>query len=583
MSYVPNLAAEYVRRAVDSLYSGQSAVFMQSLLLGDRTDFYSDAALKTAMSRAGIMHVIAVSGMHICFLIDSVRRVFGNSRRTALILLPLIWFFVLMTGASPSAVRAGFMQSMAVAAMLFRRENDSITTLSFALAVILLFSPESAASVSLQLSFAAVAGMMLFSDRIYGFILSAVPAVKRSKALSYLAGIISPSVAVMLLTVPLTAYHFGSVQILSPISNIFILPAVSVCFCAGYASVLLLPAVPFFAQAAAFIADIACRYITFCARLIADIPFASLYLSNRLNLVWVVSVYADALGCYLLYRFRFNNRGGLLALCTAAYALVSLGAVIAGTGHYYRSIEGCFTAVDVGQGQSIAVISGDETLVIDCGSSNSYIDSGQRTGEYLLSCGREKINLLLLTHLHSDHVSGVSSLLEYIGVDEIVISRDSAADEDRLDEICRAAEEHGTRVTFLVSDSRASIGNISLELYSPPYNDSDNENESCICALVSIGDNSLLVTADSPGDYEERLAEMHDLSGTDVLSVGHHGSKNSTTDAFLDKLGPVTAIVSVGPNRYSHPSDEALERLHRHGCSVYRTDEDGIIEIILGD
>lgn len=583
LTYIPNLAAQYVTQTIKDLYSEQSSVFMQSLLLGDKSDFYTDVALKTAMSRAGIMHVIAVSGMHICFIIDTSKRIFGNSRRTALILLPLIWFFVLMTGATPSAVRAGFMQSMAVAAMLFKRENDIFTTLSFALAVILFFSPDSCTSVSLQLSFTAVAGMLLFSDRIYNIISGSRPDVKGSRFFSYIFGVIASSVSVMLLTVPLTAYHFGSVQILSPLSNIFILPAVSLCFCTGYASVLLYSFLPFAAKAAACIADLLCRYIGFCATAISDVPFASLYISNRLNLLWVVSVYLVILCCFFLYRKKFRNHGSHLALCAFAYAVVSLFAVVIGTRHYYSNIDGCFTAVDVGQGQSLAVISGDETVVIDCGSSNYNIDSGQRAGEYLLGCGRSRINLLLLTHLHSDHVNGVPSLLEYVKVDEIVLSKDASSDEENLNIICQAADNHGTRVTFLTSDSNVSIGDINLELYSPPYSYSKDDNEACISSLVSIGQNSMLVTGDSPSEYEKRLCSMHDFSGTDVLIAGHHGSKNSTSDLLLDELGAVTAIVSVGPNRYSHPSDEALLRLKNHGCSVFRTDEAGSIELILGD
>lgn len=583
LEYLPNKASEFVKHAITTLYSGQSSVFMQSLLLGDKTDFYSDFALKTAMSRAGIMHVIAVSGMHICFVIDSIRRVFGNSRRSALIILPLIWFFVLMTGASPSAVRAGFMQSMAVTAMLFKRENDAFTTLSFSLAVILLLSPDSCTSVSLQLSFASVAGMMLFSDRISDYLRKKIPSVNKSKILSYLSDSIASSVSVMILTVPLTAYHFGSIQILSPISNIFILPAVSVCFCAGYISVLLLPFLPLFAGVPAFIAQIACSYITFISGLIAKIPFASLYLSNRLNLAWVISVYVVLFICFLLYRFRLRSRSGLLVIFVCAYAVVSLVTVITETRHYYQMIPGCFTAVDVGQGQSLVVISGDKTVVIDCGSSNSNIDAGQRTGEYLLSCGRKKINLLLLTHLHSDHVSGIRSLFEYIDVDEIVVSKDASADEDQLIEICLTAENHGTRVTYLVSDSETNIDDINMKLYAPPFSFSSDENESCICALVSIGDDSMLVTADSPREYEERLCAMHDFTGTDVLIVGHHGSKYAASETLLNELGPVTSVISVGVNRYSHPSDETIKKLLEHGCTVYRTDINGSVELILGD
>lgn len=232
--YMPVRIKYEIDGLIDRIFPADTSSFMKSLLLGDKRDFYKNQSLRISMRRAGIMHVVAVSGMHVSFFVSFILLLLGKGRRQSFLCLIIVWVFIAVTGMPHSAVRAGFMITMLLIAPIFRRENDAITSLTFALMVILIFNPFSAMSTGLQLSFGAMAGIMLFSEKIYRVLTSKI----KNKAWEYIAGILSSSFGVLVLSMPLTAIRFGSVQILSPITNTFILWALSICFCGGFVACL---------------------------------------------------------------------------------------------------------------------------------------------------------------------------------------------------------------------------------------------------------------------------------------------------------------------------------------------------------
>jgi competence protein ComEC len=164
--YFPKLMARALLTAVESVFPADTSLFMKALLLGDKTELYSDYDLYYALSKTGFMHVVAVSGMHIAYLMGFMQGLMRSRKRAALFGIPLMLLFIAMTGAGPSVMRAGFMQICMLLAPLAKREEDSLTSLSVSLAVLLLLNPSACASVSLQLSFAAMAGIILLTPRM---------------------------------------------------------------------------------------------------------------------------------------------------------------------------------------------------------------------------------------------------------------------------------------------------------------------------------------------------------------------------------------------------------------------------------
>ena len=290
--YSPLYFSQLLQDKIAQLYQGNARILMTALLTGDRTHF--DDTLYSQLSETGVTHVTAVSGMHCAFLFGVVRLLVKSRRKAALIGMPLLFFFMLMVGAAPSVTLACFMIAILSAAPLLHRENDSLTTMSAALLLILMGNPYAAASIGLQLSFLSVAGILLFSNRIYGALSGKHRdgAAKRQSAVWRLVlSALSTTVSASLFTLPLVAYYFGCVSLISPLTNLLCLWAVSFSFYMGILSLLVgfvyLPV----AAVLAIPASAALDYFMAVVRLFAQIPYHAVYTSNAYLPGWIFYVY----------------------------------------------------------------------------------------------------------------------------------------------------------------------------------------------------------------------------------------------------------------------------------------------------
>ena len=560
-------------RRVDSVFPQDVSPFLKALMLGDKQDFYQDDALYVSMSRAGLMHVAAVSGLHIAFLVSLLVFLLGRGRKSALVCIALVWGFVLITGSSPSAVRAAFMQTLLLLAPVLRRENDPVTSLSAALAMILAACPWAAKSVSLQMSFSSMAGIIFFFEPIYRALTRRLPKGRAKKPLSDLCAVLASSVSVMVFSFPLTALHFSYVPLLSVLSNIACIWAVSLCFCGAWIACAL-AGIPLLGVLSAWLCTAMARYILAVARMVAAFPYSVLYMKTGGAFAWMLFCYAMLALWALLKRKKRVFR-----LLPAALALLALVLIFWRADSYYRRND-TFSVLDVGQGQCVTAFAGDATLVIDCGNISSIENAGAVAGEYLRSCGRNSIEILMLTHLHEDHADGVTMLMEMLPVDTLILPADADRSAALYNEIIQCAQIHGTSIVELDGPAQFQCGRILLDVFK--HSDRGDENERCLMARVSVGETDMLVTGDVSKKLERRLTELADLSGTEILVVGHHGSRYACSEELLAELGGGLAVVSSGYNNYGHPAEETLERLREYGYNVLRTDESGTIEILAG-
>lgn len=571
LSFGQNISRAVCRRA-EELFPADTVPFMQSLLIGSRSGLYADAGTYTALNRAGMSHIVAISGMHVAFMIAVVQLLFGLSRAGALGCIAAVWVFVTASGGSPSAARAGVMQTLLLIAPAFSRECDAATSLSSALAVLLIENPFAAGSASLQLSFGAVAGLLLAAGPLSDTLYSLLPRRLRWDIRRGISNIIAAPIAVLVFTVPLTALHFGYAAVLSPLANLLCLWAVSLCFCGGYLACLIGAIAAPLGAAAAWLISWLARYIVFIAKLVSAAPFAAIYMNDAFNIAWLCL----SCGFFALSAYAALPPAARLALPTAASAL-TLAALLLANSLGSRLGAGTVTVLDVGQGQCISIFSGESTVLIDCGGLYSLDNAGDTAASYLLTHGRRRVDALLLTHLHADHANGVTQLLQLTEVGELILPDGVEDGDGLLPGILAAAEARGTAIHLVTRDETLTAGDISLTLYAPA--ESGDVNERCMLIRASIGNYDMLVTGDAPEAVETAFAASHGLGGTELLIVGHHGSRLSCGQALLDALGAETAVISVGCNYYGHPAEETLERLARSGYNVYRTDLNGNVKI----
>ncbi len=211
-------------------------------------------------------------------------------------------------------------------------------------------------------------------------------------------------------------------------------------------------------------------------------------------------------------------------------------------------------------------------MLIDCGGPMSA-DAGGLAADYVESRFLRGVDVLLLTHLHSDHANGVEKLLWRVPVRTLLLPASADDEDDLLLGILDAAEARGTDVRVISEDQALELGTLRAEIYA--LLGDGNDNERGLIVSGHCGDFDFLVTGDAGTQTEKALLRRTNLPREELLVVGHHGSRYATGAALLRQTRPVCAVVSVGANSYGHPTQETLDRLAECGTAVYRTDQSG--------
>lgn len=560
---IPGAIRQKMQAIMDICFTGENAAFAKALLLGDTTgmDYETDTDLKLS----GIRHVVAVSGLHVSILFALISTMTFRKRwLKALLGLPALLVFAAIAGFSPSVVRACIMSALMLLASLSDREYDGPTALSFAVLVMLMANPMAITSVSLQLSALSVAGILLFQKGIQNWLLTLLKESRRFGILNRLRHWLASSMAVTLsamsLTTPLSAYYFGTVSLIGPLTNLLTLWVISFLFY-GLMAVCVLY---LFWNTGAFLLAKAVtwliRYVLGLARIFARLSLSAVYTQSIYIVLWLILCYL-LLAVFLLQR---DKKPGLLLSC--AVIGLCLACLASWTEPMLEDTR--LTVLDVGQGQAILLHSEGRTYLVDCGG-----DSESKTADIisgtLLSQGIRRLDGIILTHYDADHSGALDELLTRIPTEVLFVP-------DTADTFSVPQAEH--LVCYVDQDMQLSFGNAQITLYGPIYSGSSNENSLCIlfesetCAILITGDRT---------EFGERMLLRHtQLPDVDVLIAGHHGAKSSTSEALLQAVTPETVVISVGlGNYYGHPHADLLNRLEAFGCTVYRTDLHGTIII----
>lgn len=573
LRWLPQRAGKAFREKVAAIWDdARVSGFLTAELTGDKSAM--DDGDYLAMQETGLAHLFAVSGLHCAFLVTLLALLISRRQRLlCAVTIPLLLFYMVMVGMSPSVVRACIMQIFLLIAPLFRRGSDPLTSLAAALLVILLCNPFAAASVSLQLSFSATLGMVLLSPRLYKLLTGWYKGKCRPlrTALCFVAANLSATLSAVVFTVPLTAWYFRIFVLVAPLSSLLAVPAAGWSFMAAFVTVLLgfvwLPLV----RLLGWISWVLVRYILWIANGMMSWRYHAVYFTNPYLIYWLLFLYAAFIGC------AATPDGKRKYLLVSALSVLTLTAAIWVNRQDYQ--YGVLTALtlDVGQGESVILTSGGETALVDCGSSNSYKDPGGLAADTLHSMGVRELSAVVVTHYHADHTNGLYEVLRRIPVQTIYLPdiEDEYGVRERLVSL---AEEKGAQVTYVTKETADTLGDTVLTIY-PPVQSGGDLNELGLTALASAGDFDLLITGDMSGSTEKKLVETYALPDIEVLAVSHHGSRYSSNIRFLKAVMPEAAVISVGDNNYGHPSEETLQRLLAVGADIWRTDQQGTIRI----
>ena len=577
----PALLSQALKEGIDAAFPAKISPLVRALVTGNR-DSLTDR-FTTSLQRAGLAHTVAVSGMHLACLSQMLTRLLGRGRRSTA-LAAILWaaLFCAVAGYTPSVLRAAVMVVMLQAAPLLGRERDGATSLALALMLLLAWNPFSAAHVGLQLSFAAVAGILLVSDPVQDRLLALCrldtpPANELARQLRkipcFILSALSAALGASLFTVPLAALHFRTLSLISPLANLATLWAIGLVFLGGTAAGAAGCLLPALGKALALPVLPLAVYLERAVDLLARPAWAALPLRSAYYLAWLVFVY----GLLLAGAATAGRKRLILPVCAG---VCTLALVVTLTAMDFR--RGAVTAavLDVGQGQCVLLRTGNFFALVDCGGDSTE-DPGDIAADCLQMAGRNQLELLVVSHFHADHASGVPQLLRRVRVSAVALP-DVEEESPLRQEILAEALRQGTRVLLIREDTVLELsGERSVTLLAP-LGRGTGSNELGLTVLVRSGERGVLLTGDMDGETEKLLLAHAPLDGVDLLVAGHHGSRGSTTQPLLEAVQPRLAVISAGKyNRYGHPARETLERLAEAGAEIYRTDLQGHVVVRL--
>ncbi|MDD3165603.1 MAG: DNA internalization-related competence protein ComEC/Rec2 [Oscillospiraceae bacterium] len=570
LSAWPRIWNYFLQEKLKQIFPADVSGFFTALLTGSKNGL--SAQHKADLTRAGVYHTVAISGMHVGLLLGLVLLLTRKRRVLACAVgVPIMLLFIALIGGTPGVTRAGLLSIFLLLAPVLKKEADAPTSFGAALLLLLAENPFACANIGLQLSFGAVAGIGLLGGKLSRWFarkIEKLPARYLKRIAWFIASSISVTLGALLFTVPISALQYGTVCLISPLSNLLILWAVSLGFTLGAAAAALgclcLPLGQLLGAAAAWPA----RYVLWMSGLLAKIPFATVYTAAGFLGLWLVFAYVLVALCLIL-------RGIRHPLIPACCGVLSLGVCLLLTVLPSGTTSFSFSALDVGQGQCLAVCAGGASAIIDCGGDSA---SGAATAaEALLQeTGGLGLDVLVLTHYDIDHCGGAERLL-YDVQTQLVLLPDVEDAYGRRARVEAAAAATGAAVRYVTADTTLQFGSGTMQVFSPLSD--ETENDASLAVLCTFGSYDMLVTGDMDLQTEALLTQTHDLPDIELLVAGHHGSKYATGETLLRDTKPETVLISVGENNYGHPAAQTIERIRRAGATIFRTDQCGTITI----
>lgn len=577
--------------------SRQDAAAIFAMLFGGYQGIKPE--LLEAFTATGIVHILSVSGSHITLMAGTAgiigRLLHLPGRVTTGLAAVTILFYSLLAGAIPPVIRSALMGLLTLLALAMGRERDARHILGLTALGLLIYAPPLLYDISFQLSFGATAGLLYIAPILRG--------VLRKKLPVFAADSLAVTIGAQVSVLPVIAWYFNVISFSSLLANLVITPVVELIIVVGLFAGLAGSLLPFVGRLVFMGAGVALGAVYELSRLVAALPFSQVYVPSFG--VWGCLMYYGALGWLLLppncrgqARRRLVElimlylpdkwRNGGLADKQKIAVLMLVLLIFIGGWKACRPGDLQVHFIDVGQGDAALVITphGHAFMVDAGGVREGGYDIGRMVDvPYLLHYGVRQLDYIFLTHAHDDHAAGVRGILGKIPVKAVMTGHEGTGEylkvfgrgeAARLEKLLAPLRENtsmeldGVRIEILYSPDRREVreGNVQA-----------TGNEFSNLIRVSYGNASFLFTGDLVTAQEAELLRRGTQLGSTVLKVGHHGSRTSSSEAFLQAVNPRWAVISCGyANSFGHPHKEIVQRISDvTGAELLRTDEKGAI------
>lgn len=573
----------WITKSIDRRLDKRHGGFLKSIITGDRSQLGDK--IKDNFIKTGTVHVIAISGLNIAFIAAIVLWFLGMFRvpkkAAVVITLILLVFYSLATGSNPPIMRAILMFAVLTAGYLIQRDSDMLNTLSLAALLMLLFNPRELFDPSFQLSFASVGSIIIFSPPIMSAL--KLDRIKRNsflnKAKVFILGGAAVSAAAWIGSCPLTAAYFNMVSPISFIANLLIVPALSLLTGLAFAFLAFDPLCGYLGTALSHIIRILEDAIFWSNHVMALAPMAYFRLPAP-------SVYLCAL-YYLSLFLLFSPRKKYFVIAMLLFCNIAVWQTAAGTS---KNLE--ITFLDAGQGDSAFIRTPSGANILIDGSSGGVedrFDIGRSViAPYLWNKGVFKIDAVIVTHFHEDHLGGILYLLNNFKIGCVIDNGTEVLRSAVYDSYIKAlSDKKIKRLVVRRGDSIGPFGEVRLYVLNPEKGEGLlDSNDNSIVVKLEYGKFDALFCGDATDTAIDNLMMYGDRLRSDVVKVPHHGGKlgdDAKISDFFSKVSGRVAVVSVGRNnRYKAPSKNTVAAILSSGANIYQTKDSGAV-VILAD
>lgn len=558
----------------ESIENEVYAEFLKSLILGDKTNITQD--VKTIFRDASLSHILAISGMHIGYIIIMLKFIlnFINSKKIKNVFsIIIVLIFIILVGKTPSSIRALVMFSMIMISEIIYRKSNTILNWFVALLIIMFINPFYIESLGVWLSFGGTLGIIGIYSKLKFKI--------QNKLLNFIVQNFLISICVQVCILPIIIYNFNTISLTFFISNIIISFFIGPIIFLGF-FISIFGKIFFIGNFISLIEKWLLKIIFLSANFISNIKFSKIYVKTP-NIIYIFFYYIILF--IILNKNKFINCLKpviiFIIIISLIFEIISIS-----------TNEFTIYFLDVGQGDCTLIkTQTNKTILIDGGEGNSSkYDEGEHTVlPYLLDRGINKIDYIMISHFDSDHCGGIFFIIKNIKVKNIIIGK-QFENSDNYKDFLKIIKEKNIKLQIVEAGKKLNIEkNLHFEILWPDIENKINENvlnnNSLVCRLV-YNNFSCIFTGDIEEIAEKAILDKYknnlNILKSDVLKVAHHGSKTSSNIDFLNKMKPKIALIGVGENNnFSHPNEQVIERLQENGVRVYRTDNDGEISIVV--